>query len=456
VGPRSQTMDDAPLLALERATVLRGRLTILEEFDFKLHPGERCTVIGPNGSGKSTLLRSLAGLLPLRSGVLFHGNRSIRDQDGRHAFQTEQIGWCPQSAGTTPSATPLEHLQTTLQMHGAKMEEEELIAVLNHWGLDHRRHDRIAWLSGGLRRRLEVASAFIVAETSTSPVPVLLDEPSEGLDEPGVEILLNKIQDTVNSGHSVIVATHDPRLISASEEAEKVDANGMEILRSERNHTELTARICKASNTYPGGMFRWNLRLDLRELSTPAARWLPGLIAFGILIGAGLEQADIPFLGKAALALSPAMISAMIRPSLMDRLSDREMGSIWATSLQGSLPFHVTFASMSVVPAILAIIGLVMFLPTPDSSDAWIQTILIIGLLVDIPCAAGLIHYRFGQGRRPALMILLLTPFAWILLTMCSVLDAIYLEAYAEAWTGIAVSYASVVGLFLLAWALSE
>ncbi|DAC25132.1 MAG TPA: ATP-binding cassette domain-containing protein [Candidatus Thalassarchaeaceae archaeon] len=449
-------MDDAPLLALERATVLRGRLTILEEFDFKLHPGERCTVIGPNGSGKSTLLRSLAGLLPLRSGVLFHGNRSIRDQDGRHAFQTEQIGWCPQSAGTTPSATPLEHLQTTLQMHGAKMEEEELIAVLNHWGLDHRRHDRIAWLSGGLRRRLEVASAFIVAETSTSPVPVLLDEPSEGLDEPGVEILLNKIQDTVNSGHSVIVATHDPRLISASEEAEKVDANGMEILRSERNHTELTARICKASNTYPGGMFRWNLRLDLRELSTPAARWLPGLIAFGILIGAGLEQADIPFLGKAALALSPAMISAMIRPSLMDRLSDREMGSIWATSLQGSLPFHVTFASMSVVPAILAIIGLVMFLPTPDSSDAWIQTILIIGLLVDIPCAAGLIHYRFGQGRRPALMILLLTPFAWILLTMCSVLDAIYLEAYAEAWTGIAVSYASVVGLFLLAWALSE
>tara|TARA_X000001036_G_scaffold67160_2_gene57987 strand:- start:7540 stop:8451 length:912 start_codon:yes stop_codon:yes gene_type:complete len=303
---------------------------------------------------------------------------------------------------------------------------------------------------------LEVASAFIVAETSTSPVPVILDEPSEGLDEPGVEILLNKIQDAVNSGHSVIVATHDPRLISAAEETERVDANGMEILRSERNHTELTARMCEASNTYSGGMFRWNLRLDLREFSTPAARWLPGLIAFGILIGAGLEQADIPFLGKAALALSPAMISAMIRPSLMDRLSDREMGSIWATSLQGGLPFHVSFASMSVVPVILATIGIVMFLPTPDSLDAWIQTVLILGLLVDIPCAAGLIHHRFGQGRRPALMILLLTPFAWVLLTMCSVLDAIYLEAYAEAWTGIAVSYASVVGLFLLTWALAE
>lgn len=449
-------MDDAPLLALEKATVLRGRLAVLEEFDFQLHPGERCTIIGPNGSGKSTLLRSLVGLLPLRTGTLFHGKQSIRDQDGRHAFRTESIGWCPQSAGTTPAATPLEHLQTTLQMHGAKMEDDALIEVLNHWGLDHRRHDRIAWLSGGLRRRLEVASAFIVAETSTSPVPIILDEPSEGLDEPGVEILLNKIQDAVNSGHSVIIATHDPRLISAAEETERVDANGMEILRSERNHTELTARMCEASNTYSGGMFRWNLRLDLREFSTPAARWLPGLIAFGILIGAGLEQADIPFLGKAALALSPAMISAMIRPSLMDRLSDREMGSIWATSLQGGLPFHVSFASMSVVPVILATIGIVMFLPTPDSLDAWIQTVLILGLLVDIPCAAGLIHHRFGQGRRPALMILLLTPFAWVLLTMCSVLDAIYLEAYAEAWTGIAVSYASVVGLFLLTWALAE
>ena len=138
-------MDEAPLLALEKATVLRGRLAVLEEFDFKLYAGERCTIIGPNGSGKSTLLRSLAGLLPLRTGVLFHGNHSIRDQDGRHAFRTNPIGWCPQSAGTTSAATPIEHLRTTLQMHGAKMEDENLIEGLNHWGLDHRRHDRIAW-----------------------------------------------------------------------------------------------------------------------------------------------------------------------------------------------------------------------------------------------------------------------------------------------------------------------
>ena len=230
----------------------------------------------------------------------------------------------------------------------------------------------------------------------------------------------------------------------------------MEILRSEQNNLEFNSRIRKASSMHPGGMFGWNLRLDMRELSTPAARWLPGLIAFGILIGSGLEQAEIPFLGKAALALSPAMISAMIRPSLMDRLSDREMGSLWSTSLQGSLPFHVTFSSLSIVPVILAAIGLLMFLPTPDSTESWIQTCIILGLLIDIPCAAGLIHYRFGQGRRPALMILLLTPFAWVLLTMCSVLDAIYLEAYSDAWTGIAVSYASVIGLFLLAWALGE
>ena len=449
-------MDDAPLLALEKATVLRGRLAILEEFDFKLQTGEKCTIIGPNGSGKSTLLRTLAGHLPLRSGVLLHGNRSIRDQDGRHAFQTKQIGWCPQSAGTTPAATPLEHLRTTLRMHGTKMTDEDLIEVLKHWGLDHRRHDRIAWLSGGLQRRLEVASAFIIAETSTSPIPVLLDEPSEGLDEPGVEILLDMIQNIVKSGHSVVVATHDPRLIAAAEETERLDTNGMEILRSKRNNLEFNSRIRKASSIYPGGMFGWNLRLDMRELSTPAARWLPGLIAFGILIGSGLEQAEIPFLGKAALALSPAMISAMIRPSLMDRLSDREMGSVWSTSLQGSLPFHVTFSSLSIVPVILAAIGLLMFLPTPNSTESWIQTCIILGLLIDIPCAAGLIHYRFGQGRRPALMILLLTPFAWVLLTMCSVLDAIYLEAYSDAWTGIAVSYASVIGLFLLAWALGE
>ena len=127
-----------------------------------------------------------------------------------------------------------------------------------------------------------------MAETSTLPVPVLLDEPSEGLDELGVEILLNKIQNTVNSGHSVVVSTHDPRLITTTEETERVETNGMEILRNKRNHTELASRMCEASNIYPGGMFAWNLRLDLREFSTPSARWLPGLIAFGILIGSCL------------------------------------------------------------------------------------------------------------------------------------------------------------------------
>ena len=234
-------MDEAPLLALEKATVLRGRLAVLEEFDFKLYAGERCTIIGPNGSGKSTLLRSLAGLLLYEQGsssmeIIVFGTK----MEGTLSEPIRLVG-APSLQELHRQPLPSNTFELHYKCMGAKMEDENLIEVLNHWGLDHRRHDRIAWLSGGLRRRLEVASAFIVAETSTSPVPVLLDEPSEGLDELGVEILLNKIQNTVNSGHSVVVATHDPRLITTTEETERVETNGMEILRNKRNHTELAS-----------------------------------------------------------------------------------------------------------------------------------------------------------------------------------------------------------------------
>ena len=97
-----------------------------------------------------------------------------------------------------------------------------------------------------------------------------------------------------------------------------------------------------------------------------------------------------------------------------------------------------------------------MLLPTPNTIQGYILFLIIPAIMKDVSAISGLIHHRFGSGERPGLMVLLMIPFAWVLLTLCSALEAATLEAMREAWTGVIIAFATNVGLFLLAWALHE
>ena len=444
------------LLSLKAISVLRGNNLVLEKLDFNVNSGDLILLTGPNGGGKSTLLQTLAGLLPLSEGELLHNGELIRDAEGRHAMSGGTIGWCPQSGGSTACSTVEEHLRTILSLYEKSFSEEAETELLEEWGLDHRRHDRIANLSGGLRRRLEVASAIAVGESSSKPIPILLDEPSVGLDEMGRNTLISSIKRLNDSGHSIIISTHDPIIQNIlSKDSEIVMQNGINIQRT-TNNSDCSLPIKSSKFTRKESMLRWNFRLDLREMATPSARWVPGILAFGILLGSGLIDSNISNLGLGALALSPAMISALIRPAVIDRLNQREMGGLWSVAKQGSLSFDITIASISVVPVILAMIGIFVLLPTPNTIQGYILFLIIPTIMADVSAISGLIHHRFGSGERPGLMVLLMIPFAWVLLTLCSALEATTLEAMKEAWTGVMIAFATNVGLFLLAWALHE
>ena len=443
------------LLCLRGASVLRGNNLVLENIDFDVNYGELIILTGPNGGGKSTLLQTLAGLLPLSTGELFHDEKLVRDSNGRHAMSGGIIGWCPQSGGSTSCSTVEEHLQTILSLYERSFSKDAETEILAEWGLDHRRHDRIANLSGGLRRRLEVASAIAVGESSTKKIPILLDEPSVGLDEKGRKTLISSIQRLTKSGHTVIISTHDPLIQSIQEESETTMHNEVIIQRTMPSEEGILP-IKSSIITRKESMLKWNFRLDLREMATPSARWIPGILAFGILLGSGLMDAEISNLGLAALALAPAMISALVRPAVIDRLNPREMGGVWSVAKQGSLGFEVAIASMSIVPVLLGLIGLLILLPTPNTIQGYILFLIIPAMMKDVSAISGLIHHRFGSGEKPGLMVLLMIPFAWVLLTLCSAVEATTLEAMREAWTGVIIAFATNIGLFLLAWALHE
>ena len=200
-----------PLLSLRGASVLRGKNLILENLDLNINSNELILLTGPNGGGKSTLLQTLAGLLPLSNGKLFHNEKIVRDDEGRHAMSGGAIGWCPQTGGSTPCSTVEEHLRTVLSLYEKSLTKDAETELLIEWGLDHRRHDRIANLSGGLRRRLEVASAIAVGESASEPIPILLDEPSVGLDKKGRETLISSISDRISN--FIIARDEKPQIL---------------------------------------------------------------------------------------------------------------------------------------------------------------------------------------------------------------------------------------------------
>ncbi len=439
-----------PLLRLESLVVHRGSRKVLKGADLDVNEGEVVALLGPNGSGKTTVIWSAAGLLPLREGRLLHRIGDVlsevrRGRDGLHG-NAAPFGLCIQQGGSCEEETVDEHLSLALSLNGIEVTDAARAKWLDHWGLGHRRHDRIGWLSGGLRRRLEAASALAPAMASERPMAVLLDEPSEGLDEDGVKTLRETITAAASSGAGVLLATHDERLVPhATRSFELIDGRldpvdlstfgGQDRARRPSDDAADEAVVGGVLERLRGGasmmgdrdcpqrawMLGWNARLDLRTLSTPAARWVPGLLGLAIFAGLGLDSATMSMESAAGLSLAPALIAALLRPSLADRLDPREMGAFWAAAHQQRTGFQIVVASASVSPAMIAMIGWLMFAPSGWTGTAalWIAPLCAL-LMIDVAASAGSIHIRFGGGQRPAVAALLLLPFAWILLMLSS------------------------------------
>lgn len=165
-----------------------------------LGPGQVLGLLGPNGSGKSTLLSLVAGFLTPQSG----GVRVLGEPVS--ARVRRRLGVVFQDA----SVDPLMSVEETLRLHGrlfgvgGSLLRERTRTLLERMGIADRASDRVETLSGGLRRRVELARALL-----HEPAVLLLDEPSLGLD-PDSRTALWEILDGVRSdGTALLLATND-------------------------------------------------------------------------------------------------------------------------------------------------------------------------------------------------------------------------------------------------------
>lgn len=168
-------------------------------------------VMGPSGSGKSTLLYLLGGLDRATSGqISVNGARlDEMDENALALFRRRTMGFVFQSFNLVPSMSALENVAFPMQFAGVNstQRKEQARNLLNQVGLDNRADHRPTELSGGQQQRVAIARALV-----NNPSLILADEPTGNLDTSSGAAVMQLLSDLHNSGRTVLVVTHDPRM----------------------------------------------------------------------------------------------------------------------------------------------------------------------------------------------------------------------------------------------------
>ncbi len=187
-----------------------GTLTILDDVDLAIEPGEACAIVGASGSGKSTLLGLLAGLdAPSGGRVVLDGtDLGTLDEDGRARLRAGRVGFVFQSFQLLPNLTALENVMLPLELAGEAAPKEAALEVLARVGLKERAGHYPSQLSGGEQQRVAIARAF-----AARPKILFADEPTGNLDQATgariVELLLSLNRELATT---LVLVTHDEAL----------------------------------------------------------------------------------------------------------------------------------------------------------------------------------------------------------------------------------------------------
>ncbi len=207
-------------IKIEHLSFHYGERCALEDVSWDVNDGELFALLGPNGSGKTTLFRLLSTLIPMQHlpsspscSIRVFGNSVESDLSSvRH-----QLGVVFQSPSVDGKLTVLENLRLQASLYGltGKNAGDRIVEVSEQLGISERQHDIVDELSGGLRRRLELAKSLL-----HRPRLLIMDEPTTGLD-PAARIdlwnVLRQLQQ--DSGMTIFMTTH---LLEEAERADRV------------------------------------------------------------------------------------------------------------------------------------------------------------------------------------------------------------------------------------------
>jgi putative ABC transport system ATP-binding protein len=186
------------------------RLTILDNINLSVQPGESLAITGSSGSGKTTLLGLCAGLDRPSSGSILLNGIALESltEDERAAIRNQYVGFIFQNFQLLPTLTALENVMVPLELRGEKNIRTHAMELLAKVGLANRAHHYPVQLSGGEQQRVSIARAF-----ANTPRILFADEPTGNLDAETSE-RIEELLFSLNreAGTTLILVTHDPEL----------------------------------------------------------------------------------------------------------------------------------------------------------------------------------------------------------------------------------------------------
>lgn len=179
--------------------------TVVKGVSFEVNRGEIVGLLGPNGAGKTTSFYMVVGLIKPNEGHVFLDGEDIT-KDPMYRRAQKGIGYLAQEASVFRKLSVEDNIMGVLQMTDLTKEEQKqkLEALLNEFSLQHIRTNRGDLLSGGERRRTEIARALAV-----DPMFILLDEPFAGVDPIAVEDIQQIVASLKEKNIGILITDHN-------------------------------------------------------------------------------------------------------------------------------------------------------------------------------------------------------------------------------------------------------
>ncbi len=197
-----------PILTAEHLSKTYGRRAVVKDVSFRIEPGEIVALFGPNGAGKTTTFYMLVGFIRPGGGHIKIGSNDVTKLP-MHQRARMGLGYLPQEPSAFRKLTARNNLLAILEYQDLSKAEQEARAdaLLAEFGLTHLADSYAYQLSGGERRRLELARAL-----TTDPDYLLLDEPFTGVDPKSIrdiQRLIRELRD--RRGIGVFITDHNVR-----------------------------------------------------------------------------------------------------------------------------------------------------------------------------------------------------------------------------------------------------
>jgi lipopolysaccharide export system ATP-binding protein len=196
------------ILKVEGLVKIYGRRRVVDGVEYHVDPGEIVGLLGPNGAGKTTSFRITCGMIDPNEGRVFLNDEDVTNWPMYRRARDGGMGYLAQESSVFRKLSVQQNLLGMMELlkMGRKQRRARCDELLEQFNITHIRKSKAASLSGGERRRLEIARCLV-----SEPKIILLDEPFTGIDPVTIQSIQEIVRDLRSRGISILITDHQVR-----------------------------------------------------------------------------------------------------------------------------------------------------------------------------------------------------------------------------------------------------